>query len=113
MIALVAGLRQQQRDFLLFVTNAVELYQDDLFRRSIDGIVATGTWYQSDVPIEQRNTNFTLGFLRKARADTRTILAADFPKDPTHVCDFYIKCTTEVFRCAVFDFRLNGAGESC
>jgi cysteinyl-tRNA synthetase, unknown class len=120
MVSLVATLRQTAQlinpDFLLFPNNAVELYGSVKYSRLIDGMVAEGIWYRDDRPlitINPTQTNFTLQFLRRARIDGKTILAADFPLSQENICDFYVKCTTEVFRCAVFNSRLNGAGREC
>ena len=117
MISLVADLRglsqSINRDFLQFSNNGVELYRSVEFVGLIDGMVAEDVWYQDDVVLDEKRTNFTLQFLRQGRIDGKTILAADFPRNSKNVCDFYVKCTTEVFRCAVFDSLLNGSGRSC
>ncbi|OWA51362.1 hypothetical protein BV898_15848 [Hypsibius exemplaris] len=117
MISLVATLRGTSQtlngDFLQFSNNAVDLYGSERYSGLIDGMVAENIWFEDDIRRTEAQTNFTVQFLRQARADGKTVLAADFPLNQAKVCEFYVKCTTEVFRCAVFDSRLNGAGRSC
>ncbi|XP_055346754.1 uncharacterized protein TM_1410-like [Paramacrobiotus metropolitanus] len=116
MIQLVGRIRRWGQslnsDLLVFVNNAVELYGNADYVSMVDGLVAQDTWYRDNIPlrnVDAEHTDTVVRFLRSARNDGKPVLAVDYPTETEKICDFYVKCSTEAFRCAVFAKGFPGA----
>ena len=94
-------------DFLIIAQNAAELYQYPNYRLAIDGFGVEDTWYDGNSTQDKEHTNTVLSYLVKARQDGKMILSIDYPTRQRQICDFYEKCKSYGFYCAVFNRDLD------
>ncbi len=89
--------------FLIIPQNAVELYEDEGYKRCIDGVGKEDTWFMDN----DRRVPHELHYLRELKRDGKPVLAVDYPTRTEHVCTFYQLCSQEGFYCTISNRELN------
>lgn len=83
--------------FLIIPQNAPELVADPTYLAAIDGLGKEDTWYHDNEPLQGKNQEYELHYLRQAKQAGKFILATDYPTSPEKQKDFIQKATTEGF----------------
>ncbi len=111
MIDFVGRIRQKWQainpNFIIIAQNAVDLYKYKEYQSLVDGFGKEDTWYNGNKPQDLDETKYVLWFLNQALQDGKFILAIDYPRDNSKICDFYKKCKSHWFSCTVMDRDLS------
>ncbi|MFC1740939.1 MJ1477/TM1410 family putative glycoside hydrolase [Nanoarchaeota archaeon] len=111
MVDFVRSIRQEAQkvnpSFIVVPQNSPELYAYPSYAEIIVGFGKEDTWYDDDSRQDEEETAYVLGYLDKAVADGRFVLAIDYPTGNSEVCDFYKKCSAHGFACTVSDRELD------
>jgi len=76
---------------LVFVQNGEELFSDDSYLKTIDGIGREDVWFDDDARVSEDETEKVLLYLDLARSANKSVLIIDYPSDKKKRCEVRAK----------------------
>ncbi len=76
---------------LVFVQNGEELFSDDSYLKTIDGIGREDVWFDDDARVSEDELEKVLSYLDLVRSANKTVLIIDYPSDKKKRCEVRAK----------------------